>query len=75
MPSDSDLLDLIEESVLAQSPARRRAAKLILEALWGRKTLDGLNERIFSLDLAQEIREQADSILAKLGCSPRPEGG
>ncbi len=66
MLSDNLLLDLIEESVLAHLPARRRAAKAILEALHGRRDLDGIAERINSLDLARDVRAQTGSLLARM---------
>ncbi len=66
MLQDSVLLDLIEESVLAHQPARRRAAKAILEVMRGRKSVEGLADRINSLDLARDVREQAGALLARI---------
>lgn len=67
MAWDSVLVDLISESALAHSRARRRAAQIILARLRGQQCFDGLADGMGALDLPHDVREEAEFLLARYG--------
>ncbi len=67
LPLDSILVALINESALANAPAHRRAARIILEWLRTSRSLDGLSEGVISADLQGDVREHVRCLIEQHG--------
>ena len=75
LPLDSILVALINESALANAPAHRRAARLILEWLRTSRSLDGLSDGLIAADLQGEVREHVRCLIEQHGLGREAAAG
>ncbi len=75
MPLDSILVALINESALANAPAHRRAARIILEWLRRSRSLEGRSEGVISADVQGDVREHVRYLIEQHGLGREAAAG